>query len=139
MSHDGIELPALALLDARRLTQVLARLREHAGGQLSLQARRLRGKVELAFQAGQPDGAWSDVTASLADDRILPGVMVAAHLVRAMGGVAAERRCLRFTMRAPLARKKTRCRRRRISTGPSRSAPATPFCCWSRTSRCRII
>lgn len=104
VSHNGIELPALALLDARRLTQVLARLREHAGGQLSLQARRLRGKVELAFVAGQPDGAWSDVTASLADDRILPGVMVAAHLVRAMGGVLQQSGdALRFTMRAPLA------------------------------------
>jgi len=104
ISHDGGELPALAILDARRLTQVLARLREHAGGQLSLQARRLSSTVELAFQAGEPDGAWRDVTASLADDRILPGVMVSAHLVRAMGGVLQQSAdALRFTMHAPLA------------------------------------
>ncbi|MYM23002.1 hypothetical protein GTP46_10130 [Duganella sp. FT135W] len=104
ISHDGGGLPALAMLDAKRLAQVLARLREHVGGQLSLQARRLRGEVEMTFVAGQPDGPWSDVTASLDDDRILPGVMVAAHLVRAMGGVLQQSGdALRFTMRAPLA------------------------------------
>lgn len=104
VSHDGGELPALALLDARRLAQVLARLREHAGGPLALRARRLRGKVELAFLAGLPDGPWQMVTASLGDERILPGVMVAAHLVRAMGGVLEQSGdALRFTMRAALA------------------------------------
>ena len=104
VSHDGSELPALALLDARRLSQVLARIRDHAGGQLALRARHLPGEVELAFQAGQPDGPWMEVTATLADDRILPGVMVAAHLVRAMGGVLRQSGDgLRFAIRAPLA------------------------------------
>lgn len=106
VSHDGNGLPALALLDARRVAQVLARLREHVGGQLSLQARRLAkdGEVALAFVAGVPDGPWRDVTASLADDRILPGVMVAAHLVRAMGGVLQQSGdALRFEIHAPLA------------------------------------
>ena len=40
VSHDHAELPGLALLDARRLSQVMARIREHAGGQLALKARR---------------------------------------------------------------------------------------------------
>jgi hypothetical protein len=104
VSYDGAELPALALLDARRLTQVLARLREHAGGQLALRARCLPGEVVLEFQAGVADGPWSEVTASLGDERILPGVLVAAHLVRAMGGVLQQSGGgLRFTLQAPLA------------------------------------
>ncbi|RZT05725.1 hypothetical protein SAMN05216319_4977 [Duganella sp. CF402] len=104
ISHDGGELPALAMLDARRLAQALARMRDHAGGQLALQARRVGNEVELAFQAGQPDGAWRPVTASLADQRILPGVMVAAHLIRAMGGALQQSGdALRFIMRASLA------------------------------------
>ncbi|WP_373989886.1 hypothetical protein [Duganella sp. BuS-21] len=104
VTHDGAELPALAMLDARRLTQVLARVRERSDGQLALRARRLPGAVELAFQAGAPDGPWSEVTASLADAHILPGVMLAAHLVRAMGGVLEQSGdALRFSLRAPLA------------------------------------
>jgi hypothetical protein len=106
VTHAGSELPALAHLDARRLAQVLSRVREHAGGQLALQARHIAqdGEVALAFQAGVADGPWRDVTASLADDRILPGVMVAAHLVRAMGGVLQQSGdALRFDMRASLA------------------------------------
>jgi hypothetical protein len=104
ISHDGGELPALAMLDARRLAQALARMRDHAGGQLALRARCARNEVELAFQAGQPDGPWRPVTASLADQRILPGVMVAAHLIRAMGGVLQQGGdALRFTICASLA------------------------------------
>lgn len=105
VAHDGAELPALALLDARRLTQVLARLREHSGGLLALQARRDGDAVLLRFQAGQPDGPWRELAASLADERILPGVMVAAHLVRAMGGCLQQSGGdgLRFEIRAPLA------------------------------------
>ncbi|MYM80427.1 hypothetical protein GTP44_00440 [Duganella sp. FT50W] len=100
---DG-ELPALALLDARRLTQVLARLRAHSGGQLAVQSWRVGDEVRLRFAAGTPDGPWCDVTASLDDQRILPGVMVAAHLVRAMGGrLQCSGDGLRFEIRAPLA------------------------------------
>lgn len=101
--HDG-ELPALALLDARRLGQVLARLGAHSGGQPTLHALRAGDAVRLRFSAGAPDGAWHDVTASLADERILPGVMLAAHLVRAMGGrLQRSGDALRFEIRAPLA------------------------------------
>ncbi|MBV7538473.1 hypothetical protein KW842_22100 [Duganella sp. sic0402] len=97
-------LPALALLDARRLGQVLARLRSHSGGQLAVQARRDGEAVHLQFVAGEADGAWCDVSASLADERILPGVMLAAHLVRAMGGrLQQSGDGLRFEMLAPLA------------------------------------
>ncbi|MYM29156.1 hypothetical protein SAMN05192549_10333 [Duganella sacchari] len=104
VSHDNSELPALAVLDARRLAQVLARLRDHAGGQMALRALNFPGDVALAFQAGVADGPWSDVTAALSDDRILPGVMVAAHLVRAMGGVLQQSGdALRFAIRVPLA------------------------------------
>ena len=104
VTREGDQLPALAVLDARRLEQVLSRIREHAGGRLALRARCLAGQVELAFQAGQPDGAWRAVTASLADERILPGVMVAAHLVRAMGGrLEQSGDSLRFAIRVPLA------------------------------------
>jgi hypothetical protein len=105
VTHNGGELPALAVLDGRRLTQVLARLRQHAGGQLALCALRKPDEVRLAFQAGAPDGPWRDFTATLADQRILPGVMVAAHLVRAMGGVLQQsgEDGLRFEIRAPLA------------------------------------
>ena len=118
VSHDHAELPGLALLDARRLSQVMARIREHAGGQLALKARRLPGAVELAFQAGQADGPWCEVTASLADERILPGVMVAAHLVRAMGGILRQSGdSLRFAIRAPLAQEQD-------------AMPPTPYFDW---------
>ncbi|MTV39001.1 hypothetical protein [Duganella radicis] len=104
VTHEGDRLPALAVLDARRLEQVLSRIREHAGGRLALRARSSAGQVALAFQAGQPEGPWRDVTASLADERILPGVMVAAHLVRAMGGrLQQSGDSLRFAIRVPLA------------------------------------
>lgn len=105
VSHDGVALPALAQLDARRLAQVLARLRDHAGGQLALQAHCSADTVTLAFQAGQPDGPWRDFKPSLGDDRLLPGVMVAAHLVAAMGGVLQQSGDdgLRFDISAPLA------------------------------------
>ena len=97
-------LPALAMLDARRLTQVLARLRSHGGGTLAVQSLRLGDEVRLQFAAGEPDGLWHDVTASLADPQILPGLMVAAHLVRAMGGrLQRSGDGLRFEIRAPLA------------------------------------
>lgn len=102
--HDGGELPALGLLDARRLGQILARLGAHSGGQLALQSRCAGDEVCLQFVAGVPDGLWHDVSASLADERILPGVMVAAHLVRAMGGcLQRSGDGLRFDIRAPLA------------------------------------
>ena len=102
--HDGAALPALALLDARRLTQVLGRLRAHGGGHLAMQAQRAGDQVRLQFEAGEPDGAWCEVCASLADERILPGVMVAAHLVRAMGGCLQQSGGgLRFDIHAPLA------------------------------------
>lgn len=97
-------LPALALLDARRLTQVLARLREHSGGQLAVQAHSAGEAVHLQFTAGQAEGPWSAVSASLADERILPGLMVAAHLVAAMGGrLEQSGDALRFGLGAPLA------------------------------------
>lgn len=104
VSHDGGGLPALALLDARRLGQVLARLRDHSGGQLALRVQCTRNEVRMQFQSGQPDGLWHDFNGTLADERILPGVMVAAHLVRAMGGVLQHSGDgLRFEMSAPLA------------------------------------
>jgi hypothetical protein len=104
VKHDSVELPALALLDGRRLTQVMARLRDHSGGHLALQARAGGAALRLQFQAGQPDGPWSAVTASLTDERILPGVMVAAHLVRAMGGQLEQSGdALRFEVSVPLA------------------------------------
>lgn len=104
VSHDGAGLPALALLDARRLGQVLARLRDHSGGQLALRAQCTRNAVRMQFQSGQPDGLWHDFNGTLADERILPGVMVAAHLVRAMGGVLQHSGDgLRFEISAPLA------------------------------------
>lgn len=104
VSHDGGGLPALALLDARRLGQVLARLRDHSGGQLALRVQCTRNEVRMQFQSGQPDGLWHDFNGTLADERILPGVMVAAHLVRAMGGVLQNSGDgLRFEIDAPLA------------------------------------
>jgi hypothetical protein len=104
VTHDGASLPALALLDARRLTQVLARLRDHAGGRLALRAQCGKRVVRLAFEAGEPDGLWRDFNGSLGDELIVPGVMVAAHLVRAMGGVLQQSgNGLRFEISAPLA------------------------------------
>jgi hypothetical protein len=105
VTHDGAALPGLALLDARRLAQVVARLRQHSGGQLALQAQRVRRVVRLQLQSGTPDGPWRDFNGSLADERLLPGVMVAAHLVRAMGGVLQQSGdSLRFEISAPLAK-----------------------------------
>jgi hypothetical protein len=102
--QDGDQLPALAMLDARRLAQILARLRAHGGGLLALQAQRVDDHVQLRFEAGQADGPWREVSATLADERILPGLMVAAHLVRAMGGrLQHSGDGLRFEIRAPLA------------------------------------
>ncbi|MRX06895.1 hypothetical protein GJ697_03500 [Pseudoduganella sp. FT25W] len=104
VTHDGAELPPLAVLDARRLAQVLARLREHSGGPLVLQVRRTADAVRLHFQSGTAEAPWRDFKGSLADERILPGVMVAAHLVRAMGGVLQQSGdALRFETSAPLA------------------------------------
>lgn len=104
VTHDGAALPALALLDARRLAQVMARLRDHAGGRLALRAGCDATTVRLAFEAGEAEGPWRDYDGSLADDRIVPGVLVAAHLVRAMGGVLQRSgNGLRFTISAPLA------------------------------------
>ncbi len=104
VTHDGTGLPALATLDARRLTQVLARLREHAGGRLALRSRGDKQTVLLAVESGEADGPWHDFNGSLADELILPGVMVAAHLVRAMGGVLQQSgNGLRFEISAPLA------------------------------------
>jgi hypothetical protein len=104
VSHDDACLPGLALLDGRRLAQVLARLRDHAGGQLVLQAQCTPDGLRLHFQCGVPDGRWQDFHGTLADQRILPGVMVAAHLVRAMGGVLQHSGDgLRFEIGVPLA------------------------------------
>ncbi|SDG92540.1 MULTISPECIES: hypothetical protein [unclassified Duganella] len=104
LRYDGGELPALAVLDARRLTQVLARLRAHSGGLLAVQAQCVDDEVRLQFAAGEPDGLWHDVAGSLADERILPGLMVAAHLVRAMGGSLQQSGGgLRFDIRVALA------------------------------------
>lgn len=104
VSHDGAGLPALALLDARRLGQVLARLRDHSGGQLALRVQCTGSEVRMQFQSGEPDGLWHDFNGTLADERILPGVMVAAHLVRAMGGVLQHSGGgLRFEIGAALA------------------------------------
>jgi hypothetical protein len=107
VKHDSAALPALAVLDAQRLAQVMARLRDHAGGQLALEAAREGGHVLLHFQAGLPYGAWRPFSATLADQPILPGVMLAAHLVRAMGGCLEESGdALRFTLRVPLAQER---------------------------------
>lgn len=104
VTHDAGGLPALATLDARRLTQVLARLRDHSGGRLALRAQYSKHTVRMAFESGEPDGLWHAFNGSLADELILPGVMVAAHLVRAMGGVLQQSgNGLRFEISAPLA------------------------------------
>lgn len=104
VTHDGAGLPALAMLDTRRLTQVLARLRDHSGGRLALRAQCSQRAVRLHVEAGEPDGLWHDFNGSLADELILPGVMVAAYLVRAMGGVLQHSgNGLRFEISAPLA------------------------------------
>lgn len=105
--HDGDALPALALLDARRFSQVLARLGAHSGGQLALRVRRAGDAVRLAVAAGQADGPWQAFSGSLADQRILPGLMLAAHLVRAMGGrLERSGDGVRFEIRAPLAQER---------------------------------
>jgi len=102
--------PALALLDARLLGQALRKLRQHAAGPVALHAAPVPAPepsvdaVTLRFQAGAGDGAWSDVAGSLADDTVDPGLMLAAHLVRAMGGQLQRAGAgLRFDITAPLA------------------------------------
>jgi len=104
VAHDPAELPGLAMLDAYRLTQVLARMREQVGGPLTLQARITGASVRLHFQIGDPDGAWRDVSASLGDEHIVPGMVLARHLVHAMGGrLQHSGEALRFEIAARLA------------------------------------
>jgi hypothetical protein len=109
--HDPAALPALAVLDARHLGQVLDRLADHAQAPLVLQvtdvpaAASAVDMVALAFSAGTPaDAPWQDVATTLDRDDIQPGLMLAAHLVRAMGGTLQGcGTALRFTMQAALA------------------------------------
>lgn len=102
--------PALAVLDARLLGQALRKLQQHADGPVALHAAPVPAPepsvdaVTLRFHAGAGDGAWSDVAGSLADDIVDPGLLLAAHLVRAMGGLLQRAGAgLRFDITAPLA------------------------------------
>ncbi|MET0321362.1 MAG: hypothetical protein ABW069_11635, partial [Duganella sp.] len=87
VAYDAATLPALAVLDARRLAQVLERMAAHAGTApaLALHVAPAPGAVTFAFVAGNPAAAdWADVPATLDTDDIAPGPILAAHLVRAM-------------------------------------------------------
>jgi hypothetical protein len=103
--HEPAAVPALAVLDGRHLAQVLDRLAGHTGAPLTLDVVHAVGGVALTFCTGVRMGTvWQDVPATLDSDDLTPGLMLAAHLVRAMGGVLA--RCggaLRFTIEAALA------------------------------------
>jgi hypothetical protein len=103
--HELAALPALAMLDARHLAQVLERLAAHTGAPITLDVVHAVGAVALTFCSGVRMGAvWEDVPATLDSDDLAPGLMLAAHLVRAMGGTL--QRCggaLRFTIEAALA------------------------------------
>lgn len=103
--HDSSALPALAVLDARHLAQVLDRLAGHADAPLTLDVVHAVGTVALTFCTGVRSGTtWQDVPATLDTDAIDPGLMLAAHLVRAMGGALAQcGAALRFTIEAALA------------------------------------
>lgn len=103
--HEPAALPALAVLDARHLAQVLERLADHSGAPLTLDVVHAVGAVTLTFCTGVRTGTgWQDVPSTLDSDGLAPGLMLAAHLVRAMGGTL--QRCgaaLRFTIEAALA------------------------------------
>ena len=102
--HEPATLPALAVLDARHLAQVLERLADHTGTPLTLDVVHAVGGLALTFCTGVRTGtAWQDVPATLDSDDLAPGLMLAAHLVRAMGGVLAQcGAALRFTIEVVL-------------------------------------
>jgi len=127
-------LPGLVMLDARLLAQVLERLAGHSGAPLALDvAAGTDGMLALAFHTGNGNGddgysyssngssnwrrnnvgagtgagmgvAWTDVRATLEHDDLAPGLVLAAHLVCAMGGRLQQAgAALRFTLTAALA------------------------------------
>ncbi|NGZ83499.1 hypothetical protein [Duganella aceris] len=126
-------LPALAVLDARLLAHTLRKLHQHAVRMadampaaasvrpLALRVTAVPGAVTLRFGTGtcaathddndnnddndnDDNDAWRDVAASLAGDAIDPGLMLAAHLVRAMDGRLQQAGdSLRFQITVPLA------------------------------------
>ena len=124
-------LSGLAMLDARLLAQVLERVAGHSGAPLVLDvAAAADGMLALAFHTGDGNGdagdsdsgsghwsrndvgtgaedgavmgvAWTDVRATLERDDLAPGLVLAAHLVRAMGGRLQQAgAALRFTLTA---------------------------------------
>jgi hypothetical protein len=99
-------LPALALLDARLLAQALRKLRGHAARPVTSHAVVADDMLTLSFSTGDDhqEDAWNEVAGSLADDVVDPGLMLAAHLVRAMGGRLLQAGdSLRFEITTPLA------------------------------------
>ena len=124
-------LPGLAMLDARLLAQVLERMAGHSEAPLALDvAAAADGMLALAFHTGDGNGddgdsvngsghwsrnnagtgtedgagmgvAWTDVRATLERDDLAPGLVLAAHLVFAMGGRLQQAgAALRFTVTA---------------------------------------
>lgn len=106
-------LPALAVLDGRQLRAVLERLAAHCdhldGAALALQASVGAGAVTLhvatgAEAGGQPEASWRAVPTTLDSEMIDPGLILAAQLVRAMGGCLQQAgNALRFSVVAALA------------------------------------
>ena len=99
-------LPALAVLDARLLARALRKLHGHAARPVTLHAATGADAVTLRFCAGDDhrEEAWREVGGSLADEVFDPGLMLAAHLVRVMGGrLLRAGDSLRFEISAPLA------------------------------------
>lgn len=106
-------LPALAVIDGRQLRVVLERLAAHCGhvdgAALTLQASVGADTVTLHVCSGdkadeQPEASWRPVPATLDSEIIDPGLILAAHLIRAMGGCLQQAgTALRCSMPAALA------------------------------------